>query len=132
MIIDYIPFTRVATFYLGNNISLYKYTYKFLFEPCDDKTGWDGYSLDEYGIVIYTDELGVIESISCNKSFVFRGKEIISMSIMNFINTFDISNISAPDFIDMSENEVQNVYEVDEIGLQIWCLDDVIITVIAS
>lgn len=132
MIIDYIPFTRIGNFYLGDNISLYSSTYKFLFEACDDKTGWDVYSLDEYGIVIYTDSLGVVESISCSKSLVFKGKEVIGVNILDFLNTFGFINISDPDSIDMSENEVQNVYEIDEIGLQIWCLDDLIVTVIAS
>src|SRR5690554_2178305 len=130
MIIDYIPFTRIGNFYLGDNISLYSSTYKFLFDACDDKTGWDEYSFGEYGIVIYIDILGVVESFSCSRSLVFDGKQVIGVNILDFLNTFGLINISDPYSIDMTENEVQNVYEIDQIGPQIWCLDDLIVPVI--
>ncbi len=131
MVIDFIPFKRVSDFYFTDEIKKYIFKYDFDINVCSDATNWDEYSLDSHGISIYTDK-EKIESISCNKSMLYNGKEIIGISILDFVNMFKLKVSEKPDKIYMNELEIQYTYEFDAIGLQVWCLDNRIVTAIAS
>lgn len=131
MILHFNPFENVGNFQINSNIKDYVHNYSFTFTPINDTTEWETYELVDEGIVIYV-EKDLIISISCDTELLYKGRNIIGMNINEFIN---FSNFKPDDFIDklwVSDDEQQEVYEFFDIGLQVWCSDNVIVTVIAS
>lgn len=131
MIIYLVPFEQVGDFYLKSRISTYIDDFKFEFTPTDETTGWEMYEEQSLGISLYV-ENNIIESISCNEECLYGGRNIIGMNIDEFMNFYGIKPNEEVDKLYVSEDEMQDVYEFDDIGLQVWCSDNIIVTVIAS
>ncbi|WP_397301576.1 hypothetical protein [Nonlabens ulvanivorans] len=97
----------------------------------DESTEWETYSLEDEGVYLYVENNKIISIVS-DLECLYNGRNIIGMNINEFINFYGIEPIGEPDALYVNENEFQIVYEFDDIGLQVWCLNDVIETVIAS
>lgn len=125
-----IPLEKVGDFIFNSNINDYKSTYSFKYYKADDATEWDTYIL-ENSISIYV-EKDKIESIVCRDELIFKGRNIIGMKITEFRNYYNLQEVEEPEKMYLDDNEFQEVYEFDNIGLQVWCEDQVIVTVIAT
>ncbi len=130
MILDLIPFKKVGAFILGGNIDPIIEKYAFDFSPVDE-SGLKSYILKDIGISLYVEE-ELIESIACHKECNYRGKNIIQMSFNDFKDHTGLLPHGEKDEVYMSDDEVQDVFEFDDIGLQVWVKDNKIVTVIAS
>ncbi|MEM9885465.1 MAG: hypothetical protein AAF849_06200 [Bacteroidota bacterium] len=133
MILYFIPFEQIGEFKLQHSVT--GYTNKFVFEVSngESSTGWVTFSLDEFGLSLFVDKATmVIESISCDEECLYKGRNIINMTIQEFITHSGKVYYDEPDCLDFEEDNIpQYVYEFDDIGLQIWVKNDKIVTVIA-
>lgn len=130
--LELVPFQRVGPFEFNKSIKLYQ-DYDFKFSKCDDKTEWDLYSYEEDGIDIYTEE-DLIVSISCRKTLMYNGLNIIGLELESFlqesnftITKDNIDKIYMPDI-----DAYQDVIDLDDIGIQLWSKEDIIVTVFCS
>lgn len=131
MITYFIPLEKVGEFYLNTKISDYTKKFSFQYSPADESTEWETYELENEGISLYIEDDKII-SIVCNEECLYKGRNIIGMNIEEFINFYDVNPVGEVDELYVNENEIQNVYDFDNIGLQVWCKQGTIKTVIAS
>ena len=87
------------------------------------------YSFVETPVLAFTDENRRIESIHCDVECLWRGVNLIGMNISDFENLAEQSHDGEIDHIDLTE-QLQEVYEYDNLGLQIWVFAATIVTVI--
>lgn len=130
MDLDLIPFKSVGSFILGENINPIKEKNAFDFSPIDE-SGLKSFILQDIGISLYV-EGELIESIACHKTCNYKGKNLIQMSFDDFKNHVGLFPYGKKDEVYMSDDEVQDVYEFDDIGLQVWVKDNKVVTVIVS
>ncbi len=131
MINYFIPLIGIGDFELNTNLSDYAERFDLKYSPVDESTEWETYSLEDEGVYLYVENNKIISIVS-DLECLYNGRNIIGMNINEFINFYGIEPIGEPDALYVNENEFQIVYEFDDIGLQVWCLNDVIETVIAS
>lgn len=131
MVTYFIPLERIGDFELNADICNYIENFDFEYSPADESTEWETYSLKNDDISLYVED-GKIVSIVCNEECIYNGRNIIGMNIDEFINFYEVNPIGEIDKLYVNDNETQDVYDFDDIGLQIWCKDDIIVTVIAS
>ncbi len=84
-------------------------------------------------VLAYVDENGRIESVHCEVECLWRGVNLIGINIEDFENLAAQSHSCEVDHIWLAtENgeQLQDVYEYDELGLQIWVFGAAIVTVI--
>lgn len=126
------PFISVGPFFFDKSVDDYQ-SYDFVFEPSDDKTEWSEYDLPEFGLTLYV-ENGLIVSINCNKQCWLNGINLIGYNIYEFAEQFGlpIEDREFDQLYTANLDQYQDVYEFDELGMQIWSLKGVIQTVICS
>lgn len=112
------PFIRVGDFYLGKNISCYTNKIpNFIFKPKENIDDWDEYDFNEGKIELYVDKEKRITSIASRKELIYNKKNLIGDNINSFL--FD-HHYSTYERLWISEHEEQDVYDFDDIGLQLW------------
>lgn len=94
-------------------------------------TGYDTYDIDDSGLSIYV-ENNLIESIACTEELLYKGCNIIGMYITEFMSYYEVDHSGSVDKIFVNNEELQEVYEFDTLGLQLWCRKDKVTTAIAS
>lgn len=132
MQLEFIPFKGVGSFSFGRSIEEYK-NHDFVFELGEDSTDWNEYQLENNGLYIYVED-GLIVSINCNKECWLKGVNLIGHNIYDFSDKFKLSleDREVDQLYDANSDEDQDVYEFDELGIQIWSFQGVIRTVICS
>ena len=131
MINYFIPFEKIGDFKFDSDIDMYKSQFNFIHTPIDVSTNWETYLLESEDLELYV-ELNRIVSIVCREECLYKGRNIIGMDIDQFIRFYEINPIGEIDKLYVSDKELQDVYEFDDIGLQVWCTSSIIRTVIAS
>jgi len=131
MINYFIPLERVGEFELDTDIKNYKKIFNFEYTPADESTGWETFSLENEGISLYVEDNKIV-SIVCDEECLYKGRNIINMDINEFMNFYGVNPVGEIDKLYVNDNDTQDVYEFDDIGLQVWCENDKIVTVIAS
>jgi len=119
----------VGPFSIGDNISEYLADYDFDFHPgqLKDIGEWDAYEYNDGAISLCTDE-GFIEAIGCKTDCYLDGYFIIGSDVDSFFEHFGIDKSTLKkDQIWLSDDERQDVYELDDLGLQIWVNDEHVI-----
>jgi hypothetical protein len=126
-----VPFISVGPFKLNSNINNYS-SYEFTFYKCkeDDIVGWDTYDLND-AISIYTEQ-DIIVNISCHATCSLHGITVVGGHYSNFLQVFNPSDITHDNIYMASDDDNQDVYDIDDFGLQLWCKNDLIVTVICS
>ncbi|TKG93821.1 hypothetical protein EYV94_16385 [Puteibacter caeruleilacunae] len=128
---EFVPFRRMGVFTFGENIRSY-YTAGFVFEECDDKTEWDTYKNEGKGFELYV-ENDLIASIACRKELYYKGENVIGMRIDGFLEYYGlVQSVETDKIFIPCDNDYQDVYEFDDVGLQVWVKDNVIETVFCS
>jgi len=122
-------FKSVGKFVFGTNIKDYSES-NFLFEKCADITGWDEYRLDN-SLTLYT-ENGIIISIMCYKDCCLNNYQLIGAEFTHFLQFFniDLNSLFVERIFIENRNCYQDVYEIDTLGIQIWCEYNVIASVV--
>lgn len=122
----------VAPFYLGTSVEphLLQYSYTHIAGEVDE--AWDEYDFLDNHIEIYVDKKSrIIESIACRENCYLDGKNLVNLSIEDFIQHFNVQGDSyAIEKISISDEEEQNVYDFDVLDMQLWVNnEDRIVTV---
>jgi len=128
-IVEIKPRKSVGPFKLNTNINKYR-RYNLIFYYSDDITGWDTYTLD-HRFSIYT-ERELIVCIACRVSCALNGVTIVGGKYTDFLSAFHPTNIIQDRVYMPGDDDYQNVYDVDEFGIQLWCQDDKIVSVLCS
>ncbi|SHN45403.1 hypothetical protein [Chitinophaga sp. CF418] len=124
----------VGPFMLGQHIENYITNYHFEFTAKQSEhEDWDCYSYGEGVISIYTKQ-GIIESIACRTDCYLSNYFLIDADMDDFLSTFKIDKQALQkDTVFVYDDISQDVYEVDELGMQIWVdNDNKIVTVFVS
>lgn len=128
-IFEIIPFKSVGPFKLNNNVSTYA-NYNLTFHKENDSTGWDAYNLDDK-ISLYTDG-ELIVSIACRVACSLQGDLLVGEQFSQFLTVRQSYNISHDKIYMPEDDNYQDVYDIDEFGLQLWVRNDIIVTVFCS
>ncbi len=131
MIMYFIPFDCIGDFVLKSKISNYTKDFQFNYVPADDTTEWETYEEQHLNLSIYV-ENEIIQSISCNEECLYKGRNIIGMNIDEFMSFYNIEPVGKVDKLYINDDETQDIYEFDDIGLQAWCSKGIIVTAIVS
>ncbi|MFD2916841.1 hypothetical protein [Psychroserpens luteus] len=132
MILYFIPFIRIGDFTFESKINNYKSNFKFAYTPVNDSTEWETYEIEDLGLSLYVEEDN-ITSIVCRDDCLYKGRNLIGMTIEEFISHTEEKYYGEIDILDYEDDGVpQYVYEFDDIGLQVWCKNNIIVTIIAS
>ena len=132
MITIFIPFKRVGDFKISSLVMDYFNSHEFEILPKDGKYDCEKYTFSNPSISLFV-ENGVIESIYCDEECLYKGRNLIGMHIDEFISHTGEKYYGKIDEVDFEEDNIpQYVYEFDDIGLQVWTKNDIIVTVIAS
>lgn len=118
-----IPKESFGAFRFESNIRNYAaYTMRFI-PKTDVNDLWDTYELTDPLITIYTDEHGTIRSIRSDSACFYREMNLIGLSYAHFLSAIQ----QKPDTIDRiyvptqnSKGQYQQVYDFDDLGLQVW------------
>lgn len=127
----YNPFVSVGPFVFNDNIDQYT-DLGLLFYESDDVTGWDCYELLDEGVEVYTSN-SIIVSVACRKELFYAHMNIIGQNIDVFLSNLQIHTRPEIDKIYIpSEDEYQDVFEIESLGLQLWVRHDIIVTAFCS
>ena len=133
MIAIFQPFQGVGDFMFNSPIIDYLDLYKFTIYRKDGNYDCDKYNIDNPDMSLYVDDNNIIESINCHEECLYKGRNLIGMTIEEFISHTGEKYYGEIDVLDYEDDGVpQYVYEFDDIGLQVWCKKNVIVTIIAS
>ena len=132
MRLELFPLKSVGQFKFGNHIQCYTSLLKDF--KCDDP--------DEVGYVHYEDpdesffitvKDNRIDSIFCYKELWFRGVNLIGVSIEEFQKITESSFVGEIDELHVEDDSIpQLVYQFEELGLQVWERNKVIVTIVAD
>lgn len=94
------------------------------------------YSFEDVPVTAFVDDGGRIESIRCAKECIWKEVNLIGLDYGRFVALYP-KNPDGIDFlITMDEDgknvQEQEVYDYDDIGLQLWAFEGQIVTVIAT
>ena len=123
------PHIGIGPFRLNASINDYS-NLKLAFYESDDSTGWDTYEF-ENAFSIYT-EKGIIVSIACRDLCVLNGVRVVGAHYSDFLKTFHPTNVTHDQIYMPDDDDYQDVYDIDDLELQLWCRYDTILTVFCS
>lgn len=129
-----VPFECIGEFKFENLITGYSEKHSFEYLKDTDDIDLDSYIINEAGISLYVNSKSqIIESISCKQECLYKGRNLIGMHIDEFVSHTGEKYYGEIDEVDFEEDNIpQYVYEFDDIGLQVWTKNDIVVTVIAS
>lgn len=129
MNLELIPFKKIGDFTFGESINPIIEKYNYDFSPVDE-SGLKSFILPDIGISLYV-ENETIEYIACRQICNYKGRNLIQMNYDDFVFHVGIAPNGEKDQVYMSDDEIQDVYDFDDIGLQVWVMDRKVVTVIA-
>ena len=130
---ELIPNVSVGGIFFGDSIENYN-TRQFEYEDDFLSPPYQSYSFTDVPITAWVEE-GHIESIRCETECVWQGTNLINLEYNEFVVTYP----KKPDEIDLltvmqedgSDGQEQDVYDYDELGLQVRVFENKIVTVTA-
>ena len=134
MIACLMPLISLGDIHLGDRISNYldKYDFKFKLNQAVGDEKYDEYFLKDGNITIYVQD-GVVESINCYEECLYKGRNLIGMTIEEFISHTGFEHEEFINELDFEEDNIpQYVYDFDKEGLQVWVKNEKIVTIIVS
>ncbi len=135
MIYYFIPFERVGEFILKSDIRNYQDDFNFTVKAYEDEfSSSEHYSLENPKLSLFVDlHSKKIDEIACYEEVLYKGRNLIGMTIDEFISHTGEKYYGEIDKLDFEDDNIpQYVYEFDDIGLQVWTKNNIVITVIAS
>lgn len=128
------PFSGVGMFLIGDTIDRYKKDFEFVIKDFSSSNVPSiNYTIYSPELTIFT-ENNIIDSISCYEELLYNGKNLIGITINEFL-LFTDENYTCTEELDFEEDDMpQFVYEFEKMGLQVWekGKDGKIITIIVN
>ena len=133
---ELVPKISLGIFRLGESIDVYTSILDYVLYPKNEglvSGFYDFYDFYEGDIVVYTGNSGYIDDISCRKYCYYNGQNLIGLNFDKFIESVSIDKgKTQKDEIYILVNDkgqTQQVYDIDDLGLQIWVYRKKIVTV---
>lgn len=97
---------------------------------------YHSYAFADVPITAFVDGDGRIESVRCDNECIWQETNLIGLEYDKFVDIYS----EKPDKVDAlmvtsadgQSAQEQDVYDYDELGLQLWILDNKIVTVMAT
>ena len=127
----WVPLENIGPFKFGDKIYNYvaHYPLTHIPEEYNEKVNWDVYEYPHKGLRIFS-ENGQIVAISSETILIYNDVNIIGMAKEKVGDIL----LAEPDVIEQEEliEGPQDVYDYDDLGLQLWVKDNVIIKSICN
>lgn len=126
------PGYSVGPFRLGDHIGPYCKQFDFEIETIGERDPTTFYSIgDDFTITL--DDDGRIEALHCHGELLYRGANLIGMSLQQLEVHTDTTYVGEPDSLNWEDDDIpQIVYEFETLGLQVWIKREIVVTIIAS
>lgn len=125
---EWIPLKKVGTFTFGSSIEDYieKYSLMHIPEEYNEAVDWAVYKINENDRVYA--EGGRVVSVSCSSRCLYKKKNLIGISI----DQIPLILGTTHDTVETEElsDGPQQVYEFDQLGLQLWVRKGRVVTAI--
>jgi hypothetical protein len=121
MILLFKPLVGVGDFTLGSDVKkAVKYLeYEFFSKEKDSQS--NHYIIKDMGVSLIDNDKGEIEDIICDENCIYKGRNIIGMTIEEFISHTAEKYYGEVDVADFEDDDIpQYIYEFEDIGLQVW------------
>jgi hypothetical protein len=127
-----IPFERVGQFILNSEITNYTEDFNFDIHLYGGTSPSEHYSLKQPEITLFVNiDNKRIEEVAIYEELIFKGRNLIGLTIEEFISHTEENYIGEIDRIDFEDDNIaQYIYEFENIGLQVWEKNKEIITII--
>ena len=132
MRLELFPLSSVGHFKFGNHIHYYASLLKDFKCSAPDEFGYVHYEAPDESFFITVKD-NRIDSIFCYKELWFKDVNLIGMSIEEFQKITESSFIEEVDELHVEDDNIpQLVYQFEELGLQVWEKNGVIVTIVAD
>ena len=116
MIAIFKPFKGVGDFMFNKSIIDYINLHQFTIYRKNGNYDCDKYNIDNPDISLYVSDNDIIESISCHEECLYKGRNLIGMTVEEFISDTDEKYYGEVDKLDFEDDGIpQYVYEFDDI-----------------
>lgn len=127
MIWNWHPGIGLGPFKFNEYIERYVDTYKLKKDLEElDNTEWITYEVPNTEISLDVEGERLV-SISSYDYFCFKNKNLIGMKLSVFLDLMPSSEYEVGERTEYDDGEVQTAYEFDDVGLQLWESDGVIV-----
>ena len=133
---ELVPKISLGIFRLGESIDVYTSILDYVLYPKNEglvSGFYDFYDFYEGDIVVYTDNSGYIDDIRCRKYCYYNGQNLIGLNFDKFIESVSIDKEKTQKdeiyILVKDKGQTQQVYDIDDLGLQIWVYRKKIVTV---
>jgi hypothetical protein len=132
---ELIPKVGIGAFRIGKHISEYTSVYDYVFykKNRDDEFSADFYDFWGGRITLYVDEDNIVDDVRTRRCCFYKNKNLIGSKFDDFLKTENYQGRIQTEAIYMLVNgkgQTQKVYDLDDLGLQIWVYRKKIVTVI--
>ncbi|MCP4350392.1 MAG: hypothetical protein GY795_33405 [Desulfobacterales bacterium] len=131
MILEWIPLKSVGQFVFGTPIDEYykKFSLKPIPEEYYEGVGWEVFGISGEDLRLYF-EKGRLKAVLCKESCLYRGMNLIGMAIEEVTDMLN----EEPDIMEPEElsDGWQEVYDFENLGLQLWVKKGTVVTAICS
>lgn len=101
-----------------------------LIDTPPDKTGWLSYQFNGDDFRVHSED-GKIVSVACYSECFLSGINLIGISLPSFEKLIGAVPSEGPDVFEVS-GEIQEVYEFDSYGAQVWVSDGIVVTIFCN
>lgn len=130
---ELIPKIGVGSFRLGVHIDVYTARFSFEYFSKGEEFISDFYDFFDGLLSVYVDEQHLIKDIRCTTYCFYKNKNLIGSKFDDFLKTENYQGRIQTEAIYMLVNgkgQTQRVYDLDDLGLQIWVYRKKIVTII--
>ncbi len=122
MNLNLIPLKKIGNIIFGESINKYKEKYDLEFIKDVDDLEIDSYRIRQPHVIINVNKsTHLIDSIMCYEELYYKGKNLIGLTIKEFVSFTKEKYYGDIDILDFEDDDIpQYVYEFEDIGLQVW------------
>lgn len=126
------PNSGVSSFVVGGHIKEYLEIYPYKLKRAKGEESWDEYVFFDDQIEVYVSKnTGIIETIGCRDSCIYKSVELIGLGFDEFLLLINKNREKLEkDVLWVSDTEQQTVYEIEDMLLQVWVTQDGLINTI--
>ena len=125
----WVPLFSVGPFCFGETIFQYENSYqlKLVSRGSECVTGWDSYDVTGYDAQIHCENDKIV-AIACYEQFYYKGVNLIGKNLKKVCNLLKLSPDEYGEIIYINESP-QVPVEFDSVDLQLWCFEEIVVSV---
>ncbi len=125
-----VPNISLGPFVIGTKIDDYvaRFGARLEEESDADLTGWQNYSLPHSDDYLCAED-GLLVSATARGGVTYKGAELVGLTIADLESLLGCCADDIGDAVEYDDGEVQTPYDFNDLGLQVWTVDDKVVTV---